>query len=135
VVANIDDYQKKAETTVNFKFGKWDLSDEAKESLDKMVANAGLMKRFVVSVEGFTDRVGSNDFNTELSKKRAEAVTNYLVTKHNIPVYRIYNIGLGKERPVDEGKTRDARAKNRRVEVKVFSAETGSAQVAASLGN
>jgi OmpA-OmpF porin, OOP family len=136
VVANIDDYKMKAEATVNFKFGKYDLNDESKAALDKMVADAGMMKRFVVSVEGFTDKIGSTDYNTELSKKRAEAVTNYLVTKHNIPVYRIYNVGLGKDRPVDEGKTRDARAKNRRVEVKVFSAETGSAQVtAASLGN
>jgi hypothetical protein len=49
----------------------------------------------------------------------------YLVAKHDVPVYRIHMIGLGQERPVDEGTTRDARAKNRRVEVKVFSADQG----------
>jgi OmpA-OmpF porin, OOP family len=132
VVTNIDDYKAKSEATVNFKFGKHELTDEGKASLDKMVADAGSMKRFVISVEGFTDQVGSADYNTALSKKRAEAVTNYLVSKHNVPVYRIYNIGLGKDRPLDEGKTREARAKNRRVEVRVFSAETEAAQVASS---
>ena len=45
------------------------------------------------------------------------------MTKHDIPVYRIQMIGLGKEKPVDEGKNRDARAKNRRVEVKMYTAE------------
>jgi OmpA-OmpF porin, OOP family len=132
VVANIDDYKVKSEATVNFKFGKHELTDEGKASLDKMVADAGSMKRFVISVEGFTDQVGSADYNTALSKKRAEAVTNYLVSKHNVPVYRIYNIGLGKDRPLDEGKTREARAKNRRVEVRVFSAEIATAQMAST---
>ena len=65
-----------------------------------------------------------------MSRTRADAVVNYLVAQHDIPVYRIHMVGLGKEKPADEGKTREARAKNRRVEVKVFSAD----QVTASLG-
>jgi hypothetical protein len=52
------------------------------------------------------------------------------VSKHDIPVYRLQMIGLGKDKPVDEARTREARAKNRRVEVKVFSAD----QVTAALG-
>ena len=56
-------------------------------------------------------------------------MVTYLVAKHDIPIYRIHMIGLGEEKPVDEGKNRDARAKNRRVEVKVFNAD----QVTASL--
>jgi flagellar motor protein MotB len=53
----------------------------------------------------------------------------YLVAKHDIPIYRIHMIGLGQEKPVDEARNREARAKNRRVEVKVFSAD----QVTASM--
>jgi hypothetical protein len=45
------------------------------------------------------------------------------VAKHDIPIYRIHMIGLGEEKPVDDGHTRAARAKNRRVEIKVFSAD------------
>ena len=58
-------------------------------------------------------------------------MVNYLVAKHDIPIYRIHMIGLGKEKPADEGRGRDARAKNRRVEVKVFSAD----QVTAGLSD
>jgi flagellar motor protein MotB len=53
----------------------------------------------------------------------------YLVAKHDIPIYRIHMIGLGQEKPVDEARNREARAKNRRVEVKVFNAD----QVTAAL--
>jgi hypothetical protein len=50
-------------------------------------------------------------------------VVEYLVAKHDIPIYRIHMIGLGQQRPVDDARTREARAKNRRVEVKVFNAD------------
>jgi len=123
VVANIDDYKPVGETTVNFAFNKDKLTPEAKEALDKLAADKANMKRFVVAVEGFTDRTGSPDYNNALSQRRANAVVNYLVTQHNIPLYRIYNVGLGSQKPADEGKGREARSKNRRVEVKIFSAD------------
>jgi OOP family OmpA-OmpF porin len=74
-------------------------------------------------VEGFTDRVGTDDYNAALSRRRADAVVAYLVAQHNVPVYRIHMVGLGKMKQVDEGKTRAANAKNRRVEVTLFSAD------------
>jgi len=58
-----------------------------------------------------------------LSRRRAEAVENYLVGQHDIPLFRIHIIGLGEDKPVDAAHNREARAKNRRVEVKVFSAD------------
>ena len=81
------------------------------------------MKRFVVAVEGFTDKTGSPDYNNALSQRRANAVVNYLVTKHDIPLFRIYMVGLGSQKPADEGRTRIARSKNRRVEVRIYSAD------------
>jgi OOP family OmpA-OmpF porin len=124
VVANIDDYKPVAETTVQFAFGKDKLSPEAKEALDRLAADhQGQMKRFVIAVEGYTDKIGPADYNTALSQRRAAAVVNYLVAEHDIPVYRIYNVGLGSQKPVAEGKTREERAKDRRVEVKIFSAD------------
>jgi len=122
-VANLDAYKQVANTTVNFKFNSDKLDSEAKMSLDQMVANQGQYKRFFIAVEGFTDRVGSPDYNAALSRRRADAVVGYLVTEHNLPVYRIQMVGLGKEKPVDDGKTRAANAKNRRVEVTLFSAD------------
>ncbi len=61
--------------------------------------------------------------------RRADRVVHYLVTQHNVPLYRIHLVGLGKAKPVDEGKTHAARAKNRRVEVTIFSADSALSAV------
>lgn len=130
VVANIDDYKLQTTVAVPFQFDKYTLTPEAKEDLDKFAAEVKADKRFFVAVEGYTDTSGSTAYNSALSRRRADAVVQYLVAKHDIPIYRIHMVGLGPEKPVDEAKNRTARAKNRRVEVKVFTAD----QVTASLG-
>ncbi len=129
VVSNIDDYQVQTSAMVSFKFAKSTLGDDAKQDLDKLAEGVQPDKRFFIAVEGYTDSVGSKEYNEALSRKRADAVVEYLVAKHDIPIYRIQMIGLGDEKPVDEARTRAARAKNRRVEVKVFCAD----QVTSSL--
>ena len=123
VVANLDDYKQVGDLTIPFAFNKYMLTDKDKQDLDGMVAGASKNKRYFIAVEGFTDRTGTRQYNEVLSRKRADAVVAYLVAKHDIPIYRIHMIGLGEEKPVDDGHTRAARAKNRRVEVKVFSAD------------
>jgi outer membrane protein OmpA-like peptidoglycan-associated protein len=122
-IANLDAYKQVAETTVNFKFNSDKLDSESKMALDQMVANQNQYKRYYIAIEGFTDRVGNADYNAALSRRRADAVMQYLVAEHNVPVYRVQMIGLGKLKPVDDGKGRAANAKNRRVEVTLFSAD------------
>jgi OmpA-OmpF porin, OOP family len=126
-VANLDDYKMAGETSVPFRFNKYALDKESKEDLDKLVGSIGNYKRYFISVEGFTDTTGTVAYNEELSRKRADAVVEYLVAKHDVPIYRIHMVGLGKEKPVDMGKNRAARAKNRRVEVRIYSADQGAA--------
>jgi OmpA-OmpF porin, OOP family len=126
-VANLDDYKVAGETSIPFRFNKYSLDSQSKEELDKLVANVSSAKRYFIAVEGFTDTTGSTAYNEELSRKRADAVAEYLVAKHDIPIYRIHMIGLGKEKPVDMGKNRAARAKNRRVEVRIYSADQNAA--------
>src|ERR1017187_9700260 len=123
VVANIDDYKMQTSASVPFAFDKFALTASAKEDLDKLAGSLGADKHFVISVEGYTDSTGNKAYNEALSRKRADAVVTYLVAKHDVPIYRIHMIGLGEDKPVDEGKNRAARAKNRRVEVKVFGAD------------
>jgi len=123
VVSNIDDYKMQTSVTVPFPFDKYKLTPDAKQDLDKLVSDVQPDKRFFIAVEGYTDSTGSRTYNEALSRKRADAVVEYLVAKHDIPIYRIHMIGLGPEKPVDEAHNREARAKNRRVEVKVFSAD------------
>ena len=132
-VANLDDYKMSGETSIPFRFNKYALDDQSKEELDKLVANVASAKRYFIAVEGFTDTTGTTAYNEELSRKRADAVAEYLVAKHNIPIYRIHMIGLGKEKPVDMGKNRAARAKNRRVEVRIFSADQNVTPVSSQL--
>jgi outer membrane protein OmpA-like peptidoglycan-associated protein len=123
VVSNLDDYKQVSDLTIPFAFNKYTLTEKDRQDLDNMVANAASNKRYFIAVEGFTDRTGSRQYNETLSRKRADAVTEYLVAKHDIPIYRIHMIGLGEEKPLDDGHTRAARAKNRRVEIKIFSAD------------
>jgi OOP family OmpA-OmpF porin len=121
--ANIDDYKLKTSVAVPFGFNKADLSDDAKAELDKIATDVKSDRRFFIAVEGYTDATGSKAYNDALSRRRAEHVQGYLVAKHDIPLYRIHIIGLGQEKPVDEARNRAARAKNRRVEVKVFNVD------------
>jgi outer membrane protein OmpA-like peptidoglycan-associated protein len=123
VIANIDDYKLQTSVAVPFAFNKFVLTSESKEDLDKLAGQVKAGKRFFVAVEGYTDSTGSRAYNEALSQKRADTVVHYLVSKHEIPIYRIHMIGLGMEKPVDDARSRVARAKNRRVEVKVFSAD------------
>jgi outer membrane protein OmpA-like peptidoglycan-associated protein len=126
-VANLDDYKPATSVVVPFGFNKHLLTPEAKEDLDKLGQAKGQWKRYFVAVEGFTDRVGTASYNDELSKRRADAVVQYLVTKYDIPIYRIHEIGLGKEKPADDGRGRAADARNRRVEVTIYSADSSMA--------
>jgi len=135
IVSNIDDYKPVAETTVTFGFNKDKLTPEAQQALDKVATDKGNLKRYVIAVEGFTDKVGTPDYNNALSQRRANAVVNYLVTKYDIPLYRIYMVGLGSQKPADEGKTREARSKNRRVEIKIYSADQTVASNTAPAAN
>ena len=129
VVANIDDYKLQPSVAVPFPFNGYELSAAAKADLDKLATGVKSGRRFFIAVEGYTDSTGSKAYNETLSRRRADRVVEYLVAKHDIPIYRIHMIGLGQEKPVDDARNRTARARNRRVEVKVFNAD----QVTASL--
>ena len=123
VVANIDDYKLQSTVSVPFKFNRATLTPEAKRHLDEVVAQSTSDKRFLITIEGFTDNVGSTQYNLALSRRRADAVVAYLVSRHNIPIYRIHVVGLGKDNPVTQVRTAAARAQNRRAEVRLFTAD------------
>lgn len=131
VVANLDDFKQAKDVVIPFKFDKYRLTDEDRQHLDQLVSDMNQYKRYFITVKGYTDHVGSSAYNEGLSRRRADAVVEYLVGQHNVPLYRIHMLGLGDMNPVDQAKTREARAKNRRVEVKVYSADQALAQLTA----
>jgi outer membrane protein OmpA-like peptidoglycan-associated protein len=107
----------------NFKFAKTDLPDEAKARIDQVVSQlkgqAG--KDIYIEVEGHTDNVGGKDMNYQLGMERAEAVKKYLYAQHQIPLHKINVISYGEEKPVAPNNTKDGRAMNRRVVMRVLS--------------
>jgi peptidoglycan-associated lipoprotein len=107
----------------NFKFGKTELPDEAKAKLDQVVGQlkGSQGKDIYIEVEGHTDNVGSKEGNYELGLERADQVKRYLYMQHQIPLHKINVISYGEEKPVAPNNTRDGRAMNRRVVVRVLS--------------
>src|SRR5260370_39956357 len=115
-VANLDNYRVVTEAAVHFGFDKDNLTKQAKETLDQLATDVPNTKGYIITVEGGTDSVGSADYNYGLSERRADAVIQYLASQHSIPAHKIYLVGLGKDKPVEDNKTREGRAKNRRVD-------------------
>ena len=76
------------------------LKQDGKESLDNLMTELGKVKYDVIIALGYTDHIGSKDYNKKLSLKRAEAVKNYLVSAHNIDPSDIFVDGKGEANPV-----------------------------------
>jgi len=123
VVANIDDYKPGNQAVVHFAVNKNKLTADEKAKLDDVAKQIGSLQRYFITVEGYTDQTGSEDYNDRLSRERANSVISYLVGSHNIPVYRIHMVGLGEQKLIDEGKGKKAREASRRVEITVYTAK------------
>jgi len=93
VVTNIDQYQPTTQTEILFKPGQTVLSQNAKTALDEMATPLKSQRGYIVEVQGFS--AGHGQVAISNSQKMAESVVRYLVLNHDIPVYRIYLVGMG----------------------------------------
>lgn len=117
----LDDYQAQGEAVlVQFASGSAWLSGVSKEAIDLFSARTLREKGYLVTVEGFTDSDGAADLNLALSQRRAQNVVAYLAGRHEIPIYRMFAVGLGSGNPVDWQRASASLAKNRRVEVRMY---------------
>ena len=120
-ISSLDDYEPTTVTAVNFRTGSAVLSPDSKTKLDDIATKAMNAKGYVLEVSGYADATGSIQRNRALSQRRADAVIQYLVENHNIPLRRIITpYGFGETHPVADNTTRDGRAENRRVEIKLL---------------
>jgi outer membrane protein OmpA-like peptidoglycan-associated protein len=105
----------------DFKFGKATVPDSAIGELDQLVAKLKAEPNGAyIEVEGHTDNVGPKDVNYKLGLERAENVKRYLYEHHQVPLHKINVISYGEDKPVAPNKTKDGRAQNRRVVIKVL---------------
>jgi outer membrane protein OmpA-like peptidoglycan-associated protein len=105
----------------NFKFAKTDLPDEAKTRLDQMITQLKAdPKGAYFEIEGHTDNTGSKMTNEKLGLERAETVKRYLYEQHQIPLHKMNVISYGEDKPVAPNNSRDGRAQNRRVVIRVL---------------
>lgn len=120
-ITALDDYVVQSTATVNFKVNSAVLSTEAKSSLDQVAQSAIQLKGYVIEVTGFASSEGDAKKNKALSQRRAQAVIDYLVETHNIPLRRIgQSYGFGELQAVADNSTREGREQNRRVEIKLL---------------
>ena len=105
----------------NFKFGKVDIPEEAKAEIDNLVNQLKANPNGAwIEIEGHTDAVGGKAYNMQLGEQRAEQVKRYLYEQHQVPLHKMNVISFGEEKPVSDNKTRDGRAQNRRVVIRVL---------------
>ena len=120
-ISSLDDYVVQSTATVNFRVNSAVLSPEARQHLDEVAQAAMTLRGYTIEVTGFASSDGNANANKVLSQRRAQAVIDYLVETHNIPLRRIgTSYGFGELQAVADNSTRAGREQNRRVEVKLL---------------
>jgi OmpA-OmpF porin, OOP family len=120
-VADIDNYNVKATTNVNFDVGKAVLTEQAKADLCSAASQAQSTENALLLVIGYTDSTGSQEFNQELSEKRASRVVNHLQQACGWKPYRMLTpTGMAEADPLSDNDTPEGKAQNRRVAVNIL---------------
>ena len=130
-VTNIDQYQHVQDTEIRFRAGQTVLSSKAKAALDQIAEPLKSQRGYVVEVQGFAPGRGAASIQN--SQKMAEAVVRYLVVEHDVPVYRIYTLGMGSAAP----KSTDGTAKrvtSGRVEISLMKNDLSGLESASNAG-
>lgn len=105
----------------NFKLNRVEIPAEAKTEIDALVSTLKANPNGAwIEIEGHTDATGGKAYNMQLGEKRAEQVKRYLYEQHQVPLHKMNVISFGEDKPVSDNKTRDGRAQNRRVVIKVL---------------
>jgi OOP family OmpA-OmpF porin len=117
----LSDYDVKGEATVKFAVGSSKVSPEDQEQLKQLTQTATGLKGYIIEVTGYADSTGNAAMNTKLSENRAKAVVTYLIQQGNVPIRHIVAPGaMGEYGPAASNETKNGRAENRRVEVRVL---------------
>src|SRR5712671_1776814 len=122
--ANRNNYSVAMEDSVLFAFNSAQLKPEFHSVLDKLAQTAKQDPDAVIVLEGRTDSTGDADYNVKLGQQRMDSVLRYLVVQSDVPIQKIFQVSLGKEKPVADNKTKEGREQNRATVVRVLSPHT-----------
>jgi outer membrane protein OmpA-like peptidoglycan-associated protein len=114
---------------VTFAVDSTEISGSFQSALDRVAQSMIQYPNSLIDVYGHTDSTGSDTYNLDLSKRRADAVARYLISR-GVSSARIQTQGMGETYPVADNNTAEGRAKNRRVEVKITPVTTDDVQSA-----
>jgi outer membrane protein OmpA-like peptidoglycan-associated protein len=132
-INGLDDFDIIKTVTVNFVTGRSTLGPKAKATIDEVAAWVKAQpdkNGWVVAVLGYADSTGDTTRNRDLSERRAQSVIYYLATQHKLPMHRLVQpFGAGQLDPVADNETKEGRAKNRRVEIKILANKGITGQV------
>lgn len=106
--------------SIYFDSNSADMSPDSRAVVDEIANMMRAYENTVVDIEGNTDSTGARIYNQDLSKRRADAVRQYLVQKYGFPAQRMRAIGNGSDRPLASNDTLDGREKNRRTDIKIY---------------
>jgi len=133
-VEGMNKFQMTKSETVLFGVNKSTLAEDEKAKLGEFAKSVNGIDRYVIEIQGFTDKTGPVTYNEALSQERAQEAARYLANEFKIPVRSIVLLGSGYAQPVGDDKTRDGRKQNRRVEVRLFVPEASSTTTVAQIG-
>lgn len=128
-VSKLDQYQPVTQAEIRFRAGQTALSKNAKEALDQIADSLKNQKGYVLEVQGFSP--GSRGVAIENSREMAQMVVRYLVLNHDVPVYRIYTVGMGNA-PIQAEDGKMHRARGGRVEINLLQNSLGDVASASS---
>ncbi len=112
--------------TILFAFDKAILTEDARTQLNELANQVKSLNRYVIEIQGFTDKTGLSTYNDALSQRRALAVARFLANEYKIPLRNISVLGSGYAQPVGDDKKPDGRKMNRRVEIRLWVPESES---------
>ena len=117
---NRNNYTVMSEEKVLFGFDSASIEQSYMPVLDQIAAQLKDNPDMIVVMEGRTDATGDNTYNIRLGEKRLEAVTRYLVVQQDVPMHKVNRMSFGEDKPMNENKTREERAENRAVVLRVM---------------
>jgi flagellar motor protein MotB len=140
VVGNIDQYQPATQTEIRFRSGQTTLSKKDRDALDDMTANLKDQKGYIIEVQGFSTGAGQSGIQS--SQAMANSVVRYLVEKNEIPVYRVFVMGMGNAKLPTTDESGSKRAHGNRVEISLMknnvdqlASAQSSGEMGSSMGN